>query len=229
MKDQKKKNKLSGNDIPNPRFRGDKKLIVKAVEGRDCHDKIIPVCFSDPKLESGMCNPLLPIREEEPCLCAFHKSCLIAKLLSHKVSISANEIIKGQTYEELLAVGDEIFDHPQSEPTMDEVDEIRTRQKLRAQIVSMNLEAVKNPFRQNSLRHIILDVLSRDWISLKDLKATVIALKPNTKCLDLVIGQVTNIATQEHNKYRIIEAFGQYRAFGREDSCSQSTQSPQPS
>jgi hypothetical protein len=226
MKETKRETNRSS-EIPNPRFHGDKKLLIKAVEKRDCHSKIIPKCFSDPLLESGVCNPLLPLKKEEPHLCAFHKSCLVALLISHKVS--AGDIIQpGQSYEELLAIGDEIFDVVPPEPTVGKEEDASIRQKLRAHIVSMNLAPVKNPFRKNSLRNIILDVLSRDWISLNDLCAAVIALKPGTKCLDLVIGQVTNIATQEQMCYRIVEAFGKYRAFGREDKCTQESQQ-QPS
>jgi len=220
MKKPKRNNDIGGSEIPNPQFAGNKELLIKVIEGREGQGKIIPNCFSDPLLESGTCNPLLPLRSGEPCLCAFHKSCFAAKLLSYK--IPAKEIInngKNLTYEELLALGDVVFDQSPIEPTVSEAEETKTRQKLRAQVVSMNLSPARNPFRKNSLRFIILDILSRDWISLKDLRAAVIVLKPSTKCLDLVVGQVTNIATQEQNCYRIVETFGKYRAFRREDVC----------
>ena len=211
--------------IANPQFKGDRSLLVKVLEGKV--GQTPPPCFSDPDLESGVCNPMLPLRRDEPFLCAFHKSCLAARLIASQVPFQRVKEIAGSRspstspltqYEELLAEGDVIFDRPPIEPSIDENEEILIRQKLRAQVVAMNLTPVRNSFRKKSLRFIILDILNREWISLDELRAAVIAIKPSTKCLDLVIGQVTNIATQERNGYRIVEAFGKYRAFGREDS-----------
>lgn len=200
-------------------FKGNKGYLVRLIEGKVGQESIIPQCFSDPDLLSGECNAMMPVHNPDSFLCAFSKSCLVAKLISKKVKVDL-EKAPSQSYEQLLADGDALFEQ-ESEPAvvvLPENDEITARQKLRAHVVSISIAPPPiNPFRKNSLRSIILDILSRDWITLGELRAAVVALKPNIKCLDLVIGQVTNIATQEQNGYRVVEAFKKYRAFNREE------------
>lgn len=201
------------NEIARPEFRGDKQRLIQVVEGLS--DKVsaaqIPPCFSDPNLESGICNPQLPLQDGEPCECVFAKSCLVAKLLSVNIQINALKCVK-KPYEQVLAEADELFERQQPLEA-DASTEQTDRQHIRAHVASLPLQPPLNPFRKNSLRRLVLDILIRDWITLGDLKAAVLSLRKEASRLDSVIGQVTSLSTQEENSYRIVESFGRFKAF----------------
>lgn len=204
-----------------PTFKGDKKRLIALIDGRlmdgrpvDYPDELIPSCFGDPNLESGICNPLLPLRDGEPHLCAVHKSCLVAKMLSRGVAVDFMRV-REKPYEEVLAEADQLFDQPPEEPEADQSDETRDRHVVRASAISVGLQPPPNPYRRSSLRRWVLDILAQDWISLKDLKAALRAKKDGIRRIDLVIGQVTSMGSQESHGYRIIESMGRYKAFRR--------------
>jgi len=208
------------NEIAKPQFKGDKKRLIQVVEGmtgplvNQNGKSIIPPCFSDPNLESGVCNPLLPLRVDrgEPCECIFVKSCLVAKLLSVNIPINAVKAAH-KPYEQVLAEADELFEQRQEQEKVDPNVEIRDRQHLRAHVASIVLQPPLNPFRKNSLRRLVLDLMTKDWITLGDLKAAVLALRPDAARLDQVIQQVTALTAQEAGNYRILEQFGKYKSF----------------
>jgi hypothetical protein len=210
---------IATNPLAKPKFKGDREKLVEIVDGypglADYLRKrqIVPRCFSDPNLESGVCNPHLPLKGNEPHLCAFHKSCLVAKLLSNGIKCSPFEA-REKPYEEILAEADALFDQPPDEDAPGETDETKDRQTIRGHALSISLQPPLNPFRKNSIRRLVLDILSRDWISLADLKAVLMS-KKGIKRLDLIVHQVTSIATQEHYGYRIIESMGRFKAFKR--------------
>lgn len=215
-----KTSSIATNPLAKPKFKGDREKLVEIVDGYPGlaehlrQRKIVPYsCFSDPDLESGVCNPHLPLKGGEPHLCSIYKTCLVAKLLSCGIPCSPFEA-RDKTYEEILADADALFDQPPEETTPEAADEVRDRQQIRGQALSISLQPPVNPFRKNSIRRLILEVLSRDWISLNDLKAILIS-KKGARRLDLIIHQVTSIATQESYGYRIIEAMGKYKAFLR--------------
>lgn len=198
-----------------PTFRGDKKRLIALIDGRPgakYPDDLIPPCFGDPNLESGICNPLLPLRDGEPHLCAVAKSCLAAKMLSHGIPIEYSTA-RDRPYEEILAEADQLFDQPPETAT--DGDEVRDRNVLRASAVSVRLQQPVNPYRRNSLRRWVLEILSHDWISLQDLKAALRTKKDGIRRIDLVIGQVTSLGSQESHGYRILESSGKYKAFQR--------------
>lgn len=197
--------------IAEPRFKGDKRALVKMVEGHNIPAATIPACFSDPDLESGMCNPNMPLRCGEAYQCSVAKSCLAAKLASLGQVLPEN--IKSRSYSEILADADILFEGR----TLPEISitEDADRLELRAFVFSIPLRPPKNPFRADSMRRQILDILSRGWISLADLKARLLTMRADVRRLDLVISQVTSITSQEMYSYRIIEAHGRYRAVER--------------
>lgn len=214
MRVKKKKPKIASAGLARPEFRGDKRRLIQVVHGSTLvpNDKI-PYCFSDPNLESGICNPNLPLREGEPGFCALAKSCLVAKALAVKIPVDSFKCGEKE-YDEILAECDALFDienAPQPNPAMESSD----RQKLRGHAVSISVMAPSNPFRKRSLRRAVLDILSQNWISLADLKAAMLSLNTDAKRLDLTISQITSIASQEDNGYRIVEAFGKFKAFHR--------------
>lgn len=218
MESQKKT--TATNPLAKPRFQGDREKLVEIVDGKPGtaehlrEKKLIPYsCFSDPDLESGVCNPLLPLKDGEPHLCALYKSCLIAKLLSRGIKVDFMDA-RERPYEEILAEADQLFDHPPEEDTPATEDD-RDRHVIRGQVLSISLQPPVNPFRRNSIRRFALDVLSRDWVSFKDLKAILTTSKHGVRRLDLIIHQVTSIATQEQFGYRIVESMGKYKAFRR--------------
>lgn len=204
------------NEIAKPEFRGDKLRLIRAVEGfgEDFTDaNTIPPCHSDPNLESGICNPQLPLTSSEPCECVFAKSCLVAKLLSCGIPVNVAKAAQ-KPYEQVLAEADELFERQQrsvqeADPSIELVD----RQHARAHVASIPLQPPVNPFRRHSLRRLVLDLLIRDWTTLGDLKAAVLSVRNDAARLDTVIAQVTSLATQETNNYRIVESFGKYKAF----------------
>lgn len=206
------------NEIARPEFKGDKERLIQIVEqlASPIKDpKIIPPCFSDPNLESGVCNPQLPLRENELAECVFAKSCLVAKLLSCSIPIQAVKCAK-KSYAEVLAESDELFERQQTLNPPDMVtNEADDRQKLRGHGASIPLQPPVNPFRKNSLRRLVLDVMTRNWVSLGDLKATLFSLVPDATRIDQAIAQVFFVGTQEANNYRVVEAFGKYKAFRR--------------
>jgi hypothetical protein len=210
---------IATNPLAKPKFKGDREKLVEIVDGypglADYLRKrqIVPRCFSDPNLESGVCNPHLPLKGNEPHLCAFHKSCLVAKLLSCGIKCGPFEA-REKPYEEILASADALFDQPPEDETFVDMDETKDRQTIRGQALSISLQSPVNPFRKNSIRRLVLDILSRDWISLTDLKAVLLS-KKGIKRLDLIVHQVTSIATQDHYGFRIIEALGRFKAFRR--------------
>lgn len=200
-----------------PKFRGDKKRLIGLIDGKRgvvYPDKLIPFCYSDPNLESGVCNPLLPLRDGEPHLCALYKSCLAAKLLSEGVAVNYMEA-RDRPYEEILADADQLFDRPSDDTDATNQTEILDRNTIRAHALSITLQPPPNPFRRNSLRRSVLDILSRDWVSLNDLKAILLTKKGEIRRADLVISQVTSLSTQETSGYRIVESMGRYKAFRR--------------
>lgn len=201
------------NEIAKPEFKGDKQRLIQIVEGTNepVLAESIPYCFSDPNLESGICNPHLPLQEGEPCECVFAKSCLVAKLLAENISINAVKCAK-KPYEQVLAEADELFEKQQSEH-VDVSTEQLDRQHLRAHTTSISLQKPNNPFRKNSLCRLVLDILIRDWITLGDLKAAVLSLRKDAARIDSIIGKVTSLITQEANGYRILESFGKFKAF----------------
>jgi len=208
---------MTANPLAHPKFKGDRKKLVSLVDGKlgvEVPDKLIPACFSDPNLESGICNPLLPLKKGEPHLCALHKSCLIAKLLSRSIQFPFMEA-RNKSYEEILSEADQLFDCPPEEDPSIADTERQDRQSLRAQVLSVPLEPPFNPFRRNSLRRFLLEILSQDWISMRDLRAILMSKKEGIRRFDLVIGQVTSLGTQEHHGYRIVESAGKYKAFRR--------------
>jgi hypothetical protein len=209
------------NPLAKPKFKGDREKVVEIVDGYPGlaeyirKRQIVPRCFSDPNLESGVCNPGLALdpKKNEPHLCAFAKSCLVAKLLSCGIKCSPFEA-REKPYEEVLAEADALFDQEPDEETPGEADETKDRQIIRGHSLSISLQPPVNPFRKNSIRRLVLDILARDWISLSDLKAVLMS-KKGIKRLDLIVHQVTSIATQEHYGYRIIESMGRFKAFKR--------------
>lgn len=202
------------NEIAKPEFKGDRQRLIQIVEGitEPVNSEQIPPCFSDPNLESGICNPQLPLAEGEPCECAFSKSCLVAKLLSVNIPINAVKCAQ-KPYEQVLAEADELFERQQQPIESDATTEQADRQHLRAHVASVSLQPPPNTFRKNSLRRLVLDILIRDWITLGDLKAAVLSLRKDAARIESVIGQVTSLTTQEANGYRIVESFGKYKAF----------------
>lgn len=227
MSDPTKKTSTATNPLAKPKFKGERETLIGVVDGypglvkhiqarrlRDGVD-LVPWCFSDPNLESGVCNPNLPLKENEPHLCSLHKSCLIAKLLSCGIKCDPFKA-REKPYEEVLAEADALFDQEPEDSTPEERDELLDRQTIRAQAHAVTLQPPPNAFRKNSVRKLILDILSRDWISLKDLKAVVATTgKMNVRRLDLILHNVTSIATQEEKGYRIVESNGKYKAFRR--------------
>lgn len=198
--------------IAEPRFAGDREALVKSVEGRDIASSCLPTCFSDPDLESGMCNPNMPLRCGESYQCAVAKSCLVAKLAS--LGQAVTEETGAQSYSEILANADILFEGrtlPEASSLSDEID----RLELRAFVFSIPLQPPRNPFRTDSLRRQVLDILSRTWISLDDLRARLLTLRADIRRLDLVVSQVTSITSQEMYGYRILEMYGRYRAVER--------------
>lgn len=198
--------------IAEPRFKGDKCALVKQVEGHNIPPTTIPSCFSDPDLESGMCNPNMPLRCGEAYQCSVAKSCLVAKLASLGQSVPSD--IKNKSYSEILAEADILFEG-RALPASDSSTEDADRLELKAFVFSIPLKPPKNPFRADSMRRQILDILSRGWISLADLKARLLTMRADVRRLDLAISQATSIASQEAYNYRIIEIYGRYRAVER--------------
>ena len=220
MESQKKSTTVI-NPLAKPKFKGDREKLVEIVDGHPGlaehlrENKLIPYsCFSDPDLESGVCNPHLPLRDGEPHLCALHKSCLIAKLLSRGIRVDFMDA-RERPYEEILAEADQLFDHPSEDEEQPAGEEDKDRQTIRGQVLSISLQPPLNPFRRNSIRRFALDILTRDWVSFKDLKAILTSSKHGVRRLDLIIHQVTSIATQEQFGYRIVESMGKYKAFKR--------------
>lgn len=218
--DNPKSSPIGANPLARPKFKGDREKLVEIVDGYPGlaeylrKRSMIPKgCFSDPNLESGVCNPHLPLKDNEPHLCALHKSCLVAKLLSSGIPCSAFEA-RDKPYEEVLAEADALFDQPLEDDTPEANDEAKDRQVIRAHALSISLLPPVNPFRKNSIRRLVLDIFSRDWITLNDLKA-ILQSKKGIRRLDLIIHQVTSVATQEHYGYRIIESMGRFKAFKR--------------
>lgn len=226
MEPKKTPTSIATNPFAKPKFKGDREKLIEMIDGfeglaeylRTEQAKgrvLVPPCFSDPDLESGVCNPNLPLKACEPHLCSMHKSCLVAKLLSSGIKadfMAARE----QPYEEILAEADALFDQQLEEEAPGyQADEIKDRQAIRGQSLSISLQPPENPFRKNSIRRLVLDILARDWISLNDLKAILATTRGVIRRLDLIIHQVTSIATQESYGYRIIESMGRYKAFRR--------------
>jgi hypothetical protein len=204
------------NDIARPEFKGDKQRLIEIVEGlsESIPTSKIPPCFSDPNLESGVCNPQLPLHEGEPYECALAKSCLVAKLLSMNIPINAIHCSK-KSYEQVLAESDELFARQES-PQYNAVQEQNDRQRVRAHGVSISLQPAVNPFRRDSLRRLVLDIFIRNWTTLGDVKATVLSLRKEAATkVDAVIAQVTALTAQEAHGYRIVESFGRYKCFKR--------------
>lgn len=222
----KKTSSIATNPLAKPKFKGDREKLIEIIDGfpglanhlRSEQAKghvLVPNCFSDPDLESGVCNPNLPLKACEPHLCSMHKSCLVAKLLSAGVKMDT-VATREQPYEEILAEADVLFDQPPEEEASDyQADEVKDRQAIRGHSLSISLQPPDNPFRKNSIRRLVLDILARDWISLNDLKAILASTRGIIRRLDLIIHQVTSIATQESYGYRIIESMGRYKAFRR--------------
>lgn len=202
------------NEIAKPEFKGDKQRLIQVVQGvTEPYDPdIIPPCFGDPNLESGVCNPLRTLAEGEPGECVFAKSCLVAKMLASNIPVDVFKC-RDKSYEQVLSEADELFEKKQKVVEPDPGSEQEDRQHLRAHIASVALRPPINPFRKNSLRRLVLDILGNGWVTLGDLKATVLAIRPDATRLDIVIGQVTSLTTQEANAYRILESFGKYKAF----------------
>ena len=207
-----------------PKFQGDKDHLIEIVDGypglakhlkakRAAGQEHVPFCLSDPNLESGVCNPHLPLKPGEAHMCAFVKTCLVAKMLSCGIQTDFMTAAD-KPYEEILAEADALFDQPAEEEGTSTSDEIKDRQLIRGHSLSISLQPPVNPFRKHSIRRLVLDILSRDWISLSDLKAILTSTK-GIRRLDLIIHQVTSVATQENYGYRIIEAMGRYKAFKR--------------
>lgn len=225
MESPKKTPSIATNPLAKPKFKGDREKLVEIVDGypgladylrseRAKGKQLIPYsCFSDPDLESGVCNPHLPLKPGEPHLCSLHKTCLVAKLLSCGVRVDYMAA-RERPYEEILAEADALFDQQPEEDAPEAGDEIKDRQTIRGHSLSISLQPPENPFRRNSIRRLVLDILSRDWITLNDLKAILMS-KKGIRRLDLIIHQVTSIATQESYGYRIIESMGKYKAFKR--------------
>ena len=221
-----KTNSIATNPLAKPKFRGDPEKLVEVVDGyagladylrseRAKGRRMIPWCFSDPNLESGVCNPGVPLdpKKNESHLCALHKACLVAKLLSCSIPCNPFEA-RERPYEEILADADQLFDQEPEDSTPEVRDTLVDRQTIRAEAHAINLQMPVNPFRNNSVRKLILDILSRDWVSLADLKA-IISSKHGIRRLDLILHNVTSIATQEQHAYRIVESGGKFKAFRR--------------
>lgn len=169
----------------------------------------MPRCFTDPDISSGVCNPLLPLRPDEPCECALARSCLIARLLKDDKSIPLAEL-KDRPYDEILTRADNVWSALQAHK-QEEAD----RQKVRVHVASAKMAPAVNPFRIGSLRHFIVETLAKDWTALSDLLADIAMHVPDAKNVDLVLDYVTSITSQEQHGYRIMESGGLYKCFAR--------------
>lgn len=194
--------------LARPTLTTDRAKIVRAVQGKIIPDSKIPACFSDPHLDSGVCNPHLPLRHGEKIQCALVKSCLAAKLCA--AGLVDIQTAMDSTYDALLAHGDSLFDQQQVPPG----DEFTDRQKLRGHVVSMPVVPPVNPYRKNSLRRAVLDLLIHDWMTVTEIRSHLIK-NASAQRIDTAIAQVTSLVAQESHNYRVVESLGKYKAFRR--------------
>jgi hypothetical protein len=169
----------------------------------------LPKCFGGPDISSGVCNPTLPLEDDEPFECALARSCLIYRLLRDDPSLSLEQL-RQLPYEAILTMADGVWTAIQA-AKQEESD----RQRLRAHVASVRLSLVKNPYRPGSLRYLIVDALSKEWLSIVDLQAKIKVSMPDAKNVGLVLDFVTSITSQEAGGYRIVESSGQHRCFAR--------------
>lgn len=169
----------------------------------------MPGCFSNPDISSGVCNPLLPLRQDEPCECALARSCLIRRLLKDDSSIPLAEL-KDRPYDEILTRADSVWAAVQAYK-----QEESDRHMVRAHVASAKMAPAVNPFRVGSLRHFIIETLTKNWMTTADLLAEISVHVPDAKNVALVLDYVTSITSQEEHGYRIIESAGQYKCFSR--------------
>lgn len=196
-----------------PQFEGDRGRLIEEVQGVTISDKSMPPCFSDPNLESGVCNPHEPLSPAEPCQCALYKSCLVAKMIASGISIRSTDA-RSMEYDEILAGADILFDK-EAEQYLTNENEGVDRYHLRAHAVGISLRRSINSYRKNSMRRLIFDILSENWTTLIDLKAQIKAAKNDVENIDVVLSQVTTLTAQEERGYRVMESFGRYKIFKR--------------
>lgn len=222
-------------------FRGDKEKLIEIIDGYPglanrlrTQPGLIPPCFSHADLNSGICNPRIPLRPNEPHLCALHKSCLVAKMLAAGRSCRV-VAMRDMPYDDVVALASEddtLFTDTTSAavnpPNRAQSVGQEDRQRIRAAVASMSLEPPKNPYRRRSVRRFVFDILSTRWISLADLRAAILAYTKTSRP-DWVIAQVTSVAAQSTYGYRIVEADGLFRAFRRKNTTTPGTPSGSPS
>lgn len=207
-----KKNVRLGASHGSPAFKGDRAALVRTVDGVTLSGDIIPPCFSDPDLESGQCNPHVPLRPGEVVLCALHKSCLAAKMLAARLPLKPKDLI-GKTYDDVLLTADALFEgeHPKVAESTVNTD----REQLRGFLFSLSLQPATNPFRLHSIRWHIFEALSKEWVTLSDLRTQLRLLKVSERRLEAALAYVTTLTTQETYGYRIVEVYGKYRCYSR--------------
>jgi hypothetical protein len=198
--------------LPNISSDDERLRLIERVENLprlDPNRVTLPACFKDPDISSGVCNPLLPLKPGEPCECSLARSCLVGRLQLDNADLDIDQF-RDMPYEAILTMADGVWAAIETQKR-----EESDRQKLRAHVASLRLSPPNNPFRPGSLRHFIVDALSKEWLAIPSLLAKIKVSLPDAKHTDLVLDFVTSVASQEANGYRIVESAGTYRSFAR--------------
>jgi hypothetical protein len=173
-------------------------------------EAIVPPCFGSPDLSLGTCNAKLPLHEWETTRCALYKSCLAHRLAKDKAATI--EELADKNYDYILARAQYYWSELEKAKKR-EFD----RQRVKSFIANMNMGPANNPFRSDSMRHALMDLLIMGWQTTESMQTALKSKFPKqTKRIDVVIAAVTSPVSQQKYNYRIIELDGTYRAFARQ-------------
>jgi hypothetical protein len=181
--------------------------LITALEGEVVPKELIPPCFSDPDLTSGVCNPNVPLKPGEAFLCRLHGSCLVAKLLASK-AIPDPATVKNLPYNERLLTlrEDRAVQHQPDE---------HDRDRLRISLLTWGMRAAVNPFRAKSSKWHAFEILRSQWTTLKHLRQQLRLLTFTKESIELALLTVTALPNQELHGYRIVESQQEYRVYAR--------------